>query len=69
MMVRVRLPLVGSEFRRVVSSPISTQVKLMGGSPVAVDTRSTDWPITTGGTGSGCIAVPLGGADGCTNGG
>ena len=60
-MVRVKLPLVGSEFRRVVSSPISAQVKLMGGSPVAVHTRLTDWPITTGGT--ACIAVLLGGSE------
>ena len=60
-MVRVKLPFVGSEFRRVVSSPISTQVKLMGGSPVAVHTRSTGWPITTGGTVS--IIVPLGGSE------
>ena len=60
-MVRVKLPLVGSEFRRVVSSPLSTQVKVMGGSPVGVHTRSTDWPITTGGT--VCIVVPLGGSE------
>ena len=34
----------------------------MGGSPVAVHIRSTDWLKTTGGTGSGCIAIPLGGS-------
>ena len=62
MIVRVKLPLVELEFRRVVSSPISTQVKLMGGSPLAVHTRSTDWPITTGGTEPGCIDV-LGGSE------
>ena len=33
----------------------------MGGSPVAVHTRSTDRPITTGGT--ACISVPLGGSE------
>ena len=60
-MVRVKLPLVGSKFRRVVTSPISTQLKLMGKSPVDVHTRLTDWPITTGGT--GCIVVPLGGSE------
>ena len=32
-------------------------------SPMAMHTRLTDWPITTGGTGSGCIAVPLGGSE------
>ena len=35
----------------------------MGGSPVAVHTRSTDWPITTGGNEPGCIVVPLGGSE------
>ena len=60
-MVRVKLPLAGLGLRRVVSTPLSTQVKVMGESPVAVHTRSTDWLITTGGT--VCIVVPLGGSE------
>ena len=60
-MGRVKLPLVGSSLRVAFSSPMNTQVKLMGGSPVAVHTRSTDRPITTGST--GCIVVPLGGSE------
>ena len=49
-MGRVKLPLIRSGLRRVFSAPINTQVKLMGRSPVALHTRSIDWPITTGGT-------------------